>query len=86
MRRNEKLKRTAICPKCFRSMPLERHHIFPVRFFGRIGNGLHALYLCNDCHVAIEKIIPQHTKLSKTAYLDLTFRWLRDRPPSVFLE
>lgn len=51
-----------------------------------MGNGLHALYLCNDCHVAIEKIIPQHTKLSKAAYLDLTFRWLRDRPPSVFLE
>jgi hypothetical protein len=46
-----------VCPKCKFPRWLTKHHIYPVRHYGRKGNN-DILLLCRACHDKIEKIIP----------------------------
>ena len=84
-RDEDKLRRTAICPKCFRVMPLEGHHIFPVRFFGRKNNKRNRLFLCHDCHTEVERMLPVTTKLTRTAYMVFHTKWMRGKEPRLYL-
>ena len=76
-RQVKRLERTAICPKCMRPRPLQKHHIFPVRFFGKKDNGYNRLYLCAECHLAVERLIPQHRKLTKEQYIEIHKAFLK---------
>lgn len=46
------------CPCCGIWTVMTRHHIHPVRHYGRRNNN-HILLLCRSCHDDIEKYIPQ---------------------------
>jgi len=64
--------RKGICPKCFNFGGLQKHHIFPKRHFNKNGK---ILYLCNQCHSEIERILPKR-KLSKYEYLEIHKAWM----------
>lgn len=64
-----------LCPACLYLRDLTRHHIYPVRFFGRPKNSP-ILHLCRDCHDKIEAIIPRDTPLTKRDYLQLAREFL----------
>ena len=49
-------RRLGICPVCFRTKPLEKHHQNPRRFYGK---NRHVIHLCSDCHKEIEVILNQ---------------------------
>ena len=72
-----------VCPKCFRIRKLTRHHCNPIRFFKK-RNNQSVLYLCKDCHREIEKILPQHRKLSKDEYTEIHQRWITGVPVIVY--
>ena len=48
---------TRPCPKCKVEKMLTRHHVYPVRHFGRKDNK-EVFLLCRKCHDALEKLIP----------------------------
>lgn len=73
----------AVCPNCFELRCLEKHHIFPKRFFGP--NEWH-LFLCSRCHEEIEKIIPRLKKLNKRWYLRLHQNFLKDEKIPVIIQ
>ena len=84
-REEDRLKRTAICPKCFRTMPLEGHHIFPVKFYGRKNNKQNRLFICHDCHKEITNLLPEKTRLTEAAYLYFHKRWMEGKQPNLYL-
>ena len=47
----------AKCPKCKLKLRLTRHHVYPVRHYGRKDNK-EILYICRECHDDLEKNIP----------------------------
>ncbi len=67
--------RWGLCPSCLYLRDLTKHHIYPVRFFGRPKNSP-IMWLCRSCHDEIEKIIPQHELLHKRDYLQLSREFL----------
>jgi len=68
-----------VCPKCFRTGRLTKHHVFPKRYFGNGKKNSSVLYLCGECHhgrTGIESVLPQR-KLNKEDYIVITKVWLR---------
>lgn len=61
------------CPRCFSLGKLVRHHCLPLRFFGK--NNL-LIFLCEDCHQEIEKILPLKIKLTPEQYLRITVQFI----------
>lgn len=59
-----------MCPNCLYLRDLTRHHIYPVRFFGKPKNSP-ILFLCRSCHDLIESRIPANEKLTKREYLQI---------------
>ena len=55
------------CPCCGKEAPMTRHHILPRRHFGR-KNNREVFLLCRSCHNALERRIPQATKLEPDEY------------------
>ena len=51
-----------------------RHHIYPRRHFGGAGP---TIDLCQECHTAIEKLIPEEPKLKKERYTKIMIDFLR---------
>ena len=53
-------KRNGFCAKCGDSNPhrLTRHHVLPVRWFGRKHNNRKVI-LCSDCHRDMEAILTE---------------------------
>ena len=74
--------RLGLCCNCFKIAPLEKHHIYPIRFFGKKSNKT-ILYICEECHKTIEIILPCHRKLEKEEYLEIHKKWLRKEPIKV---
>lgn len=64
--------RKGICPKCFGFGTLQKHHIFPKRFFPKNGK---VLYLCHACHSSVERILPRR-KLTKKEYIQIHKSWI----------
>lgn len=64
-----------LCCKCLEIKPATRHHIYPRRFYDGAGP---LLWLCRKCHDALERIIPQYTRLHKQDYLQLTREFLSE--------
>lgn len=62
-----------LCVKCLEIKSGTRHHVYPQRFFGGEGP---ILWLCRQCHDALEVIIPQHTQLHKEDYLTMAREFL----------
>ena len=63
------------CPKCRRWFEnLTRHHVLPVRHFGRSGNSL-IFKLCRECHNKLEVIIKKaeekRGRLAKMRYVKI---------------
>ena len=52
MRKKKATGRIGCCPKCMWIRKLQRHHVLPVRFFGKNKS---ILLLCENCHKEIEK-------------------------------
>ncbi len=73
----------AYCPKCMMISFLQKHHIFPRRFYKK-NNTTQILHLCDTCHKEIEAIIPQYRKLTKEEYLSIHKKWLRDEEVIVY--
>jgi hypothetical protein len=48
---------TKECPCCGEVKPMTKHHIFPVRHFGRKNNTF-IFMLCRECHSELERYIP----------------------------
>jgi len=65
------------CPKCHRYKLLTRHHIFPKRNFGKKYNEQY-LYLCRNCHDALEKLIPFEKK-KKQFYIEVVANFLKEK-------
>jgi hypothetical protein len=47
-----------ICPKCKCECRLNKHHIKPVRFWGKGRHNNSILYICRNCHDLLEAMIP----------------------------
>ena len=69
------------CPKCRERRKMTLHHIRPKRFYGKKGNHMTFL-LCRSCHDDLERLIPQHRRLTKDQYIIITLRFLEDTKPS----
>jgi len=65
----------AVCPRCFGLRYLEKHHMFPKRFFGENKN---LLFLCSDCHLQVERMIPRYQMLKEWVYVDLHKAFIRN--------
>jgi len=50
--------RIGLCPSCNLLGVLTRHHVKPVRHFGRGKRNNHVVYLCRKCHNTLESLIP----------------------------
>lgn len=72
-----------LCPHCLKVRYLQRHHIYPKRFFKK-NNTTNLLYLCDNCHKEIEEILPLYRKLTKEEYLDIHKKWLRGEEVIVY--
>ena len=66
------------CPSCYRLQMLEKHHIYPKRFF-KAGKGAPILFLCKGCHANIETFLG-YKKKTKPEYLRLTKIFLNRQP------
>lgn len=69
---------TGICPKCMMHRKMTRHHILPVRHWGRKGNRKVVL-LCQKCHWDIEVLISeaeQRCPLHKEEYFFIVIQFL----------
>lgn len=67
----EKEKYIKKCAKCDTPNNIQRHHVFPRRFFGRHDN-VEIVYLCDSCHKQIETLIPKYVRLSYEWYETFT--------------
>ncbi|RME54034.1 hypothetical protein D6783_00055 [Candidatus Woesearchaeota archaeon] len=63
------VRRMGECPKCGEHTALERHHVYPVRHYGKRNNRLFLL-LCRECHRQLEWHIP-FEKMPDTFYRDV---------------
>jgi len=61
------------CPKCHQKRYLTKHHILPIRMFGKNDQ---VIYLCRRCHDAIERFIPLSKKLTKEAYYRIVIAFI----------
>jgi len=68
----------SLCPRCLEYRPLERHHMFPRRFFGNGHSNRSIIPLCHECHREIELIIPFEEELSKEEYLEIHKKFLAE--------
>lgn len=64
------------CPKCKKEKPLTRHHVFPVRVYGRKDNEEY-FYLCRECHTKLEETIP-FEPVKKYLYPLFVLRFLQE--------
>jgi transcription elongation factor Elf1 len=55
------------CPKCKEEKIMTKHHIYPIRFFGKKDNTKRFL-LCRECHDCLERHIPLHQIMPKEFY------------------
>ncbi len=62
-----------LCPHCLSIGRLTKHHIYPKRHYNK--KNAPVLWLCEDCHKEIEKIIP-NKKTKKHELLALTIKFL----------
>ena len=67
--------RWGLCPACLYLRELTKHHIYPVRFFGRPKNSP-ILHLCRSCHDEVEKMIDRDIQLRKSDYLQIAREFL----------
>lgn len=67
--------RWGLCPSCLYLRELTKHHIYPVRFFGRPKNSP-ILHICRSCHDNVEKLIPVDMQLTKRDYLQIAREFL----------
>lgn len=74
------MKAYSLCPRCLQYLPLERHHMFPQRFFGNGEQNRSIILLCVDCHKDIELLLPYEEKLSKDEYIAIHQEFLSDHP------
>lgn len=63
-----------ICPKCDKFRKMSRHHVFPVRFYGRKHNK-RTIDLCRLCHNKLEALIPFH-EMPKKFYIRVVEEFL----------
>ncbi len=71
-------RKIAVCPRCFKVRLLTKHHLTPKRFFNK-KNNQNIIYICEECHKEIEKIIPRFRKLLKEEYFDIHKKWLQGK-------
>lgn len=67
------------CPACRQVGPLTRHHIQPVRFYGKGKHNEHIVLLCRSCHHDVEKLIPLKDKLQTWQYFAIVALFIRRR-------
>ncbi len=63
-----------ICDRCGEYRWINKHHIYPKKYFGKKGNN-ETVQLCLDCHADIHEILPKE-KNSKTFYKTFTKKFL----------
>lgn len=65
--------RLGYCPKCHQRRSLGRHHILPIRFFGRGGKSCPSMTIpiCEDCHRKIERLIPYRDEQEREFYFEV---------------
>ena len=80
MAKKSKSQTIGCCVKCLKVRPLQRHHLLPLRFFGRNKS---TLFLCDKCHKEIEAILPQQRKLRQSEYISLHWQWLQHKPGGI---
>jgi hypothetical protein len=77
-------RQVAVCAKCINIREIEKHHIFPKRFFsGR--NNQSKINLCASCHREIESLLPYYFKFSKGQYIEIHRAWIRGMQPAVII-
>ena len=57
-----------VCPKCGVEQKLTKHHIKPVRHFGKGRHNPNVLLICRACHDDLEKLIPHKRQPRKFYY------------------
>lgn len=70
-------KHTGMCYGCGKRTTLTKHHIMPVRFFGRGRHNDHIALLCDSCHFELEQLIPQERKMEPWWYFTIVGLYLR---------
>lgn len=75
------MRQVKTCPKCRQIKYLERHHVFPVRYYGRKGNYI-TFKLCTSCHRDVEVILNKAEKnqgqLTDQRYIHIMLTFLQD--------
>lgn len=66
------------CPGCGQVGPLTRHHILPVRFYGRGNHNDSIALLCAECHRDLERTIPTHPQLPEWEYYALVAKFIKE--------
>ena len=67
------------CPKCRREdVVLTKHHIFPVRHFGRGSKNKNIFRLCRLCHDDLENLIPFEEQ-PRAFYRDIIETFLKEK-------
>lgn len=67
------------CPGCNEKTVLTRHHLLPVRHFGKGKHNEHIALLCAPCHAELEVRIPTHPVLPKWQYFAILAKYLKDK-------
>lgn len=67
------------CVGCGESKPLTRHHVLPVRFYGKGKHNEHIVLLCAPCHHEIETRIPRKQKLLVWQYFAIVAKFIKEK-------
>lgn len=72
------------CPACNGVKPLSRHHIKPIRHFGKGRHNDHIVLLCRGCHDDLEVIITRRERyrageLATWEYFAIVAKFIKER-------
>lgn len=67
------------CPACQQRGALTKHHILPIRFYGKGSHNEHIVLLCRECHNELELRIPLQTMLPDWRYFVIVALFIKEK-------
>ena len=67
------------CPACQQVGGKTKHHILPIRHYGKGKHNEHAVMLCRTCHNELEMRIPLQPKLPDWQYFAIVALFIKEK-------
>lgn len=67
------------CPACRKIVPLSRHHVMPIRHYGKGKHNEHIVLLCRPCHNELEILIPLKERLPTWKYFAIVAKFIKEK-------